>query len=131
MSTIPQCIHIPDGSVAISGEVFDNLCGLARQQAMATQEIEQLTQQLADMTSDYQRRNRDAVDRYEEIERLKAHCKSMTEDRDGFYEIAERRKIEIEQLRGAIATGLKELDRYNLRDDQVLQDLRKALESPK
>jgi hypothetical protein len=26
--TNPQCIHIPDGSVVISGEVFDHFCGL-------------------------------------------------------------------------------------------------------
>lgn len=28
--TTPQCIHIPDGSVAISGELFDHFCDLER-----------------------------------------------------------------------------------------------------
>lgn len=28
--TTPQCIHIPAGSVAISGELFDHFCDLER-----------------------------------------------------------------------------------------------------
>lgn len=28
--TVPQCIHIPDGSVAISGQEFDHFCDLER-----------------------------------------------------------------------------------------------------
>jgi hypothetical protein len=38
----PQCIHIPDGSVVISGEVFDHFCGFARQQKAYDEAIEQL-----------------------------------------------------------------------------------------
>lgn len=32
-------------------------------------------------------------------EELERHCKAMTDDRDGFYRIAERRRGEIERLR--------------------------------
>jgi hypothetical protein len=38
----PQCIHIPDGSVVISGEVFDHFCGFARQQKACDEAIDQL-----------------------------------------------------------------------------------------
>lgn len=43
---IPQCIHIPDGSVVVSGELFDMACAAINERDNLLAEIKRLTGQL-------------------------------------------------------------------------------------